>query len=476
MTIMFWRFARHHIVFAQLILSSAAGMWSGAAQRRGLWVSAWTSQPRKSRYQLARAPAGIRRLAASRASSTLQPWRMSPSTLCCRGGGVQQNTIPGRGELLQRVDSSLLSTFSEGTDCPSSSSSIDPDFHSDRADSESHYSLAALNGNLPQATFGGIPYLRTDRTDQFRVLFVLGGPGAGKGTQSELLQEHYPILHLSAGELLRQEVKKVDSPHAALIESCLVAGQIVPVEISLQLLQNAMRQEKGSQLLFLVDGFPRNEDNLSGWCRLMKNVAMLWSVLVYQCPLDVLEARILERAKISGRSDDNLESVQKRFRTFEKDTVPVIDNLRQVSSQNKMPQWSVEDIRGDQDLEAVWQESQKILNELILHDVLTANAVLLEAVERQDVVAYQALCDDGWFKGQDVADVFRRQECPGEPVGNILNAQVDVITGKHVTVRYDRVFQLQSLRETRVWSHHGEKGWQNVHFARIPQCDDSANV
>jgi hypothetical protein len=141
-----------------------------------------------------------------------------------------------------------------------------------------------------------------------------------------------------------------------------------------------------------------------------------------------------------------------------------------------MPQWSVEDIRGDQDLEAVWQESQKILNELILHDVLTANAVLLEAVERQDVVAYQALCDDGWFKGKDVADVFRRQEGPGEPVGKILNAQVDVITGKHVTVRYDRVFQLQSLRETRVWSHHGEKGWQNVHFARIPQCDDSANV
>lgn len=92
---------------------------------------------------------------------------------------------------------------------------------------------------------------------------------------------------------MRDEAQKKDgsSEHAALIEECLVAGKIVPVEISLSLLQKAMREAEGNDsLVFLIDGFPRNFDNLEGWTRCMTrtmndndnaatDAAAVWGVL-----------------------------------------------------------------------------------------------------------------------------------------------------------------------------------------------------
>lgn len=63
---------------------------------------------------------------------------------------------------------------------------------------------------------------------------------------------------------------------------------------------------------FLIDGFPRNQDNLDGWNRVMGNYAKVQFVLFFDCPEDVMEARLLERGKTSGRTDDNIESIKKR--------------------------------------------------------------------------------------------------------------------------------------------------------------------
>jgi hypothetical protein len=201
----------------------------------------------------------------------------------------------------------------------------------------------------------------------------------------------------------------------------------------------------------------------------MSDVSAIASVLVYQCPFAVLEARIVERGKDSGRSDDNLGSVKKRFRTFEADTIPVIDALRDASSGSSSTNWRVEEIRGDQSLEAVWLDTQQMMNQLVLNDVLRSNAALLRAVNDSDTEAYQSVCDPEWVaRNDDVRDVMNRQE--GEPgsVGSVTNAQVDVISGTHVAVSYDRVMQGQYLREKRIWSHKGRLGWRNVHFSRVP--------
>lgn len=101
------------------------------------------------------------------------------------------------------------------------------------------------------------------------VIFILGGPGSGKGTQSQLIHDHFKFVHLSAGDLLRAERKKEGSENGALIEKCIVEGSIVPSAITVALLKQAMEESGWDNGRFLIDGFPRNEENLGQWEALM---------------------------------------------------------------------------------------------------------------------------------------------------------------------------------------------------------------
>lgn len=146
-----------------------------------------------------------------------------------------------------------------------------------------------------------------------KVIFVLGGPGSGKGTQCANIVRDFGFVHLSAGDLLRAE-RNSGSADADLINDYIKQGQIVPVEITVKLLKKAIQKnaDEGSQN-FLVDGFPRNADNLAGWKKEMDGYADVLFVLFFDCPEDVMEARLLERGKSSGRADDNIESIKKRY-------------------------------------------------------------------------------------------------------------------------------------------------------------------
>jgi len=359
----------------------------------------------------------------------------------------------------------------------------------------------AAGGTAPALikSFGGLTYRDTSSPHEdnersiFRVVFVLGGPGAGKGTQCDLLIQNYPCVHLSAGQLLRDEVQKKgdgSSEHAELIEECLVAGKIVPVEISLALLQKAMREAEGNDsLVFLIDGFPRNFDNLEGWARCMTtninendvsdnaDVAAVWGVLSYDCPLPILEDRVMERSKDSGRSDDNLQSLRRRFKTFQEETVPVISTLRAIEEKTSSL-LKVVDIEGQRSLDEVWEETQKSMNSFIANDVLSANMRLLEAISEKDVDTYRSLCADEMFSESDDKTsnktIMTAQELDEENRFDEIKikcAEMTFVTGKKVSVSYDRVSDSGvSFRETRIWSHQGPKGWRMVHFFRNEVC------
>lgn len=156
------------------------------------------------------------------------------------------------------------------------------------------------------------------------VVFVLGGPGAGKGTQCSKIVENFGYVHLSAGDLLREERAKPGSKFGELIENYIKEGKIVPVEITCSLLEQAMKQSGKEN--FLIDGFPRNQDNLEGWSRVMADKVNLKFVLVFDCPLEVCTDRCLKRGATSGRVDDNLESLRKRVNTYLTETKPIIDH------------------------------------------------------------------------------------------------------------------------------------------------------
>lgn len=157
------------------------------------------------------------------------------------------------------------------------------------------------------------------------VLFVLGGPGAGKGTLCRLLSEKYGYVHLSAGDLLREERSKPDSEFGELIETHIKNGSIVPVSITCSLLDRAMQASEAPKKRFLIDGFPRNEDNLTGWNKAMSDKVILKGVIFCECNEEVCTKRCLNRgAQGSGRSDDNEESLMHRHKTYVKATLPII--------------------------------------------------------------------------------------------------------------------------------------------------------
>jgi len=173
------------------------------------------------------------------------------------------------------------------------------------------------------------------------VVFVLGGPGVGKGTQCERLVRDYGFVHLSAGDLLRAEQNKPGSKNGELISNCIKNGEIVPMEVTVKLLEEAIgaalkappsgAQGWGDgQGRFLVDGFPRKMDQA---IKFDQEVCLSAFVLFFACTEEVMLERLLGRAQTSGRADDNEETIKKRFKTFEDTSMPVIDYYRE---QNKV--------------------------------------------------------------------------------------------------------------------------------------------
>lgn len=132
------------------------------------------------------------------------------------------------------------------------------------------------------------------------VVFVLGGPGTGKGTMCELAESQLGWTHLSIGELLRAE-RQAGGPTAATIEEFVTAGKLVPNEITMTLLKHSMETaiRTTGKNNFLLDGFPRSLSNLEGWYETFGREAEIPKMLYFECPYAVLENRILARAELS---------------------------------------------------------------------------------------------------------------------------------------------------------------------------------
>ncbi|KAG8391440.1 hypothetical protein BUALT_Bualt01G0188000 [Buddleja alternifolia] len=151
-----------------------------------------------------------------------------------------------------------------------------------------------------------------------KVVFVLGGPGSGKGTQCANIVEHFGYTHLSAGDLLRAEIKS-GSENGTMIQNMIKEGKIVPSEVTIKLLQRAIEEKENDK--FLIDGFPRNEENRAAF----ESVTGIEPefVLFFDCSEEEMERRLLNRNQ--GREDDNIETIRKRFNVYMESSLPVIE-------------------------------------------------------------------------------------------------------------------------------------------------------
>lgn len=154
-------------------------------------------------------------------------------------------------------------------------------------------------------------------------LILFGPPGCGKGTQSDKIVEKYGLVHLSTGNLLRQEIREKTSLGLEA-QRFIDKGQLVPDEVVIGMVGSYFDQHKDARG-FLFDGFPRTVAQAEALDKLMdlKNTAIS-QVLMLDVDEEELIKRLVLRGKTSGRSDDADENVQRnRQAVYKKETLPV---------------------------------------------------------------------------------------------------------------------------------------------------------
>ena len=154
-------------------------------------------------------------------------------------------------------------------------------------------------------------------------LILFGPPGSGKGTQSEKLVEKYGLVHLSTGNLLREEIAN-KTPLGMEAKNLMDKGHLVPDEVVIGMIDNCLDHHKDA-VGFLFDGFPRTIAQAEALDKLLQlKGSEIELVLILDVDQEELIKRLVNRGKTSGRGDDADENVQrKRQEVYKRDTFPV---------------------------------------------------------------------------------------------------------------------------------------------------------
>lgn len=282
---------------------------------------------------------------------------------------------------------------------------------------------------------------------------MLGGPGAGKGTQCANIVRDYGFVHLSAGDLLREHMKS-GSKDGNMVADMIKNGQIVPSEVTVNLLDAAMKES--GQDKFLIDGFPRNAENRDAFEKEMGYDCDF--VLFFDCPEDVMESRLLGRNE--GRTDDNIETIRKRFKVFTESSMPVISHYESLGK--------VKRVIADKPVEEVYEVTKGFFEAYAKADVLSATATLLAAIDAGDWATYASLVAVGITafepeaKGQLIEGIdfhkfyFALGEAQPSPYklsvrskSHMMNVKVNMLAGgKSAVVTYIRMIQSPSAFAT----------------------------
>ena len=190
-------------------------------------------------------------------------------------------------------------------------------------------------------------------------IMFIAPPAAGKGTQAELVVEKYKIPHISTGDILR-EISKEDSEIGKYVFETLASGGLVKDEITYQLIEERLKKSDCKNG-YIIDGFPRNIEQAYEYDKILKKLGYeIGNVILINIDKKTLEKRITGRricedcktiynindennspkvesvcdncgGKLYQRSDDNLESFETRYQTYQEKTEPSIDHYRKMN-------------------------------------------------------------------------------------------------------------------------------------------------
>lgn len=171
--------------------------------------------------------------------------------------------------------------------------------------------------NLPQ-----VYQLNTSLTMTNLVLF--GKPGAGKGTQAAFLKDKYNLVHISTGDIFRYNIKN-ETKLGKLAQSYMDKGDLVPDEVTIQMLQEEVEKNPNAEG-FIFDGFPRTIAQAEALDAFLSSKGMrIHGTLALEADDEILIKRLVERGKVSGRTDDqDEEKIRNRFTEYNEKTAPLI--------------------------------------------------------------------------------------------------------------------------------------------------------
>ena len=177
-------------------------------------------------------------------------------------------------------------------------------------------------------------------------LLFLGAPGAGKGTQAELLSHNNSYLHLSTGDLLRKEIES-NTNLGVQVKDIMNRGELVSDKLVLEIVRKNLDKDNRG---WILDGFPRNLSQANSLNKVLIEINQPLEIVFY---LDIPEEVLINRLLSRGRKDDNKDTIKTRLNIYKETTKPLIEYYKNLSL--------LEYIDGDRDLKTVsYDISQKM--------------------------------------------------------------------------------------------------------------------
>ena len=169
-------------------------------------------------------------------------------------------------------------------------------------------------------------------------ILFLGAPGAGKGTQAEILSKKNSYLHLSTGELLRKEIE-MNTDLGLKVKGVMNQGELVSDALVLEIVKNNLEKNNEG---WILDGYPRNLSQANSLNEVLSKINQPLEVVFF---LDIPEEVLIKRLLLRGRKDDNENTIKTRLKVFKQTTEPLIEYFKELSL--------IEYINADRDLKTI---------------------------------------------------------------------------------------------------------------------------
>lgn len=192
--------------------------------------------------------------------------------------------------------------------------------------------------------------------NRMKNIVIFGAPGSGKGTQSDLMIEHYGLGHISTGDVLRNEIKK-GTELGKTAQSFIDKGNLIPDDLMINILAGVYDSFGRGHKGVIFDGFPRTIPQAEALKKMLDERGdKIAAMIELDVPEEELMQRLIKRGQESGRADDNEETIKKRLVVYHSQTQPLIEWYKKEALHHH--------INGHGTLERIFSDIKQVIDNL----------------------------------------------------------------------------------------------------------------